>query len=108
LERYNTSLEKAQASFTKKFLDKSGNEWPLTGPFERVEGKYVLVGKCLRYVRVARRTLLSHVFHTELDDEVPEEEEEGMSEAEKEEEVLSKLHQTVQDVLTVRKLRLCC
>ncbi|KAG6972347.1 hypothetical protein JG687_00001498 [Phytophthora cactorum] len=77
LEHYNTSLEKAQASFTKKFLDKSGNEWPLTGPFEKVEGKYVLV---------------------ELDDEVPEEEEE-MSDVEKEEEVLSTLHETVQDVL---------
>ncbi|CAI5700445.1 unnamed protein product [Peronospora effusa] len=43
LERYNTSLEKAQASFMKKFLDKSGNEWPLTEPFKRVEGKYVFV-----------------------------------------------------------------
>ncbi|ETI37201.1 hypothetical protein F441_16612 [Phytophthora nicotianae CJ01A1] len=77
LERYNTSLEKAQASFSKKFLDKSGNEWPLTGPFERVEGKYVLV---------------------ELDDEVPEEEEE-ISDVEKEEEVASTLHETIQDVL---------
>ncbi|KAL3660772.1 hypothetical protein V7S43_014175 [Phytophthora oleae] len=78
LERYNTTLEKAQASFTKKFLDKSGNEWPLTGPFEKVEGKYVLV---------------------ELDDEVPEEEEEEMSEVEKEDEVLSKLHENVQEIL---------
>ncbi|KAF4032487.1 Poly(ADP-ribose) polymerase catalytic domain-containing protein [Phytophthora infestans] len=78
LERYNTSLEKAQASFTKKFLDKSGNAWPLTGPFEKVEGKYVLV---------------------ELDDEVAEEEEQ-MSDVEKEEEeVASTLHETVQEVL---------
>ncbi|KAF1783807.1 Poly(ADP-ribose) polymerase, catalytic domain [Phytophthora cactorum] len=65
LEHYNTSLEKAQASLTKKFLDKSGNEWPLLD---------------------------------QLDDEVPEEEEE-MSDVEKEEEVLSTLHETVQDVL---------
>lgn len=78
LERYNTSLEKAKASFTKKFLDKSGNEWPLTGPFEKVEGKYVLV---------------------DLDDEVPEEEEEETSDVEKEDEVMSKLHETVQEVL---------
>ncbi|KAL4150967.1 hypothetical protein PRNP1_010353 [Phytophthora ramorum] len=79
LERYNSSLEKAQASFTKKFLDKSGNEWPLVEPFERVEGKYVLV---------------------ELDNEVPEEEkEEETSECEEEEEVISALHETVQDVL---------
>ncbi|RLN93767.1 hypothetical protein BBJ28_00013750, partial [Nothophytophthora sp. Chile5] len=46
-QRYNTSLEKAQQSFQKKFLDKSGNEWPLDGPFEKVEGKYVLVGAYL-------------------------------------------------------------
>ncbi|CAI5705010.1 unnamed protein product [Peronospora farinosa] len=79
LERYNTSLEKAQASFMKKFLDKSGNEWPLTEPFKRVEGKYVLV---------------------ELDEEVQEEEkDEVMSEAEKEEEVASTLAETVQNVL---------
>uniref|UniRef100_H3H4R1 Poly [ADP-ribose] polymerase n=1 Tax=Phytophthora ramorum TaxID=164328 RepID=H3H4R1_PHYRM len=79
LERYNSSLEKAQASFTKKFLDKSGNEWPLVEPFERVEGKYVLV---------------------ELDNEEPEEEkEEETSECEEEEEVISALHETVQDVL---------
>ncbi|KAE8895831.1 hypothetical protein PF005_g10057 [Phytophthora fragariae] len=77
LERYNSSLEKAQASFAKKFLDKSGNEWPLTGPFERVEGKYVLV---------------------ELDDEVPEEEADE-SEGEQEEEVVSALPESVQDVL---------
>lgn len=51
LESYNTSLEKAQQSFQKKFLDKSGNEWPLEGPFERVAGKYVLVGAlCVLYV----------------------------------------------------------
>lgn len=43
-EVYQTSLEKAQLSFQKKFLDKSGNEWPLAKPFERVSGKYVLVG----------------------------------------------------------------
>lgn len=45
LEQYAGMLEKAKASFQKKFLDKSGNEWPLMGPFERVEGKYVLVGE---------------------------------------------------------------
>lgn len=44
LESYNTSLEKAQQSFQKKFVDKSGNEWPLEGPFEKFAGKYVLVG----------------------------------------------------------------
>ncbi|POM77569.1 Poly-ADP-ribose [Phytophthora palmivora] len=72
-----TSLEKAQASFTKKFLDKSGNEWPLTGPFEKVEGKYVLV---------------------ELDDEAPEESD-TMSDDEDVDDVLSTLHESVQDVL---------
>lgn len=46
LEQYNGSLEKAKQSFQKKFLDKSGNEWPLQGPFEKVDGKYVLVGEC--------------------------------------------------------------
>lgn len=44
LEQYQGSLEKAKLSFQKKFLDKTGNEWPLAGPFEKVEGKYVLVG----------------------------------------------------------------
>ncbi|CAI5712874.1 unnamed protein product [Peronospora effusa] len=79
LERYNTSLEKAQASFMKKFLDKSGNEWPLTEPFKRVEGKYVFV---------------------ELDEEVQEEgKNEVISEAEKKEEVASTLAETVQNVL---------
>ncbi|POM67449.1 Poly [ADP-ribose] polymerase, partial [Phytophthora palmivora] len=77
LERYSTSLEKAQASFTKKFLDKSGNEWPLSGPFEKVEGKYVLV---------------------ELDDEAPEESD-TMSDGEDVDDVLSTLHESVQDVL---------
>uniref|UniRef100_M4C2F8 NAD(+) ADP-ribosyltransferase n=1 Tax=Hyaloperonospora arabidopsidis (strain Emoy2) TaxID=559515 RepID=M4C2F8_HYAAE len=77
LEQYNSSLAKAQASFTKKFLEKSGNEWPLSGSFKIVEGKY-------------------------LDDEVLEEEkDEPVNEEEKEEEVLSTLHETVQDVLKV-------
>jgi hypothetical protein len=48
LERYNGSLEKARASFQKKFEDKSGNEWPLGDDgFEKVGGKYVLVGALL-------------------------------------------------------------
>ncbi|TYZ66034.1 hypothetical protein PybrP1_011330 [[Pythium] brassicae (nom. inval.)] len=42
-ESYQASLAKAQLSFQKKFMDKSANEWPLTTPFERVRGKYVLV-----------------------------------------------------------------
>ncbi|KAF4318885.1 hypothetical protein G195_007808, partial [Phytophthora kernoviae 00238/432] len=76
LERYNASLEKARASFQKKFEAKSGNEWPLTGPFEKVEGKYVLV---------------------ELDDEAPKEEE--TSDDDEQEEVPSALPDTVQDTL---------
>ncbi|CEG48226.1 poly polymerase catalytic domain containing protein [Plasmopara halstedii] len=77
LERYKTSLAKAQDSFTKKFLLKSGNEWPLSGPFKKVEGKYVLV---------------------ELDNQELEEDEQ-LCEAEKEDEVASTLHETIQDVL---------
>ncbi|GMF56713.1 unnamed protein product [Phytophthora fragariaefolia] len=98
--RYNSSLEKAQASFTKKFLDKSGNEWPLTGPFERVEGKYVLVGGYSFGVgRDYWKTDYGGI--PELDDEVPDEEDEATSDGEQEEEVPSVLHETVQDVLKV-------
>ncbi|KAF1323593.1 Poly polymerase catalytic domain containing protein, partial [Globisporangium splendens] len=82
LESYGTSLEKAKSSFQKKFLDKSGNEWPLAGPFEKVAGKYVLV---------------------ELDDQEPEDDEDANAstkEAEKDT-VPSTLPEQVQDVLKV-------
>ncbi|GAB9473832.1 poly polymerase catalytic domain containing protein [Globisporangium polare] len=81
LESYNTSLEKAQQSFQKKFLDKSGNEWPLEGPFEKVSGKYVLV---------------------ELDDQEPddgEDELDGAGEHDEKDAVPSTLSEEVQDVL---------
>ncbi|TMW67934.1 hypothetical protein Poli38472_007606 [Pythium oligandrum] len=80
LEEYGTSLTKAQASFQKKFNDKSGNEWPLQGGFERVPRKYALV---------------------ELDDQEPMEES-GRGDEEAEEatsSVPSKLDERVQDVM---------
>jgi hypothetical protein len=65
LEQYNGSLEKAKLSFQKKFLDKSGNEWPLAGPFEKVGGKYVLVGtsscRSVGLVSLEENALTHHV-----------------------------------------------
>lgn len=65
LEQYNGSLEKAKLSFQKKFLDKSGNEWPLAGSFEKVGGKYVLVGtsscRLAALVSLEETALMHHV-----------------------------------------------
>uniref|UniRef100_K3W578 NAD(+) ADP-ribosyltransferase n=1 Tax=Globisporangium ultimum (strain ATCC 200006 / CBS 805.95 / DAOM BR144) TaxID=431595 RepID=K3W578_GLOUD len=82
LESYGTSLEKVKSSFQKKFLDKSGNEWPLTGPFEKVAGKYVLV---------------------ELDDQEPEDDEDAAASTEESKKgtAPSTMPEPVQDVLKV-------
>ncbi|DAZ98404.1 TPA: hypothetical protein N0F65_000118 [Lagenidium giganteum] len=40
---FGYDLEKAQKDFQKKFVEKSGNVWPLEGPFKPVAKKYVLI-----------------------------------------------------------------
>ncbi|KAF1323592.1 Poly polymerase catalytic domain containing protein, partial [Globisporangium splendens] len=43
IEFFGGCLERAKQSFQKRVLEKSGNKWPLEGPFEKKKGKYVLV-----------------------------------------------------------------
>lgn len=42
-EVFGTSLDCAKRAFQKNFMSKSGNNWPLEGPFEKKKGKYVFV-----------------------------------------------------------------
>lgn len=44
MKRHGSSLESAMGEFSKVFASKSGNHWPLTAPFEKKKGKYMLIG----------------------------------------------------------------
>uniref|UniRef100_K3W582 Poly [ADP-ribose] polymerase n=1 Tax=Globisporangium ultimum (strain ATCC 200006 / CBS 805.95 / DAOM BR144) TaxID=431595 RepID=K3W582_GLOUD len=43
IEVFGGCLDQAKQSFQKRILEKSGNKWPLNGPFKKKKGKYVLV-----------------------------------------------------------------